>query len=87
MPVEIDEGSASLKGLLTEEEFAVRYKIAFTTEWETVRLGFPPVIKQSATVLYIRREDGKPIGEGEYLLERPSEINRLKIMDSKTGTF
>jgi hypothetical protein len=75
---EVDEGRASLKALQGADQFEVAYRIVFTTELHTVRSGFPPVTKMKADVEYIRSADGRAIPEGEYLLERPTEINRVK---------
>lgn len=77
MPTEVDAGRAKLKGLTVQGEFDVEYKITFTHSLEMVRAGFPPIQRSSADVAYIRSVDGRQIPQGEYLLERPSEINRV----------
>ena len=78
---EVDEGRAkltSLAGITGSGGTDVAYSIVFTTTLRTVRPGFPPVADLKANVHYIRAVDGSSIPEGEYLLHREHEINRVK---------
>ena len=75
---ELDQGPAKLTTLQGGDPFEVEYSITFITDLAVIRAGFPPVVKTSATVHYIRATDQRDIPAGEYLLHRESEINRLK---------
>ena len=77
MPKQTDEGRAKLRGLTSPLLFYVEYSITLHTWLAHVRSGFPPVERLSAAVNYVRSIDGKAIPPGQYLLERPTEIDRL----------
>lgn len=81
---EIDEGRAKLKGLTVHGEFDVKYKLVYCSRLEQERAGYPPVRRFEATVEYIRSLDGRRMPPGEYLLERESEVNRLKNIGANT---